>query len=75
MKIQVTCCEGKDDGNCMRGRCPHYARAKERVQRGWPYIGTGFGNLYGNPSHQNFLREVRENVSKQKPQKPSKSSL
>jgi len=66
MKVQVTCCEGKDKhGDCLRDRCPHYAKAKERIQRGWPYVGTGFGNLYGNPTHGHFLGGVREDLAKQ----------
>jgi hypothetical protein len=64
MKVEVTCCEGKDEfGQCLRDRCPNYAKAQERVMSDWPYVGTGFGNLYGEPTHQHFLSGVREDIA------------
>lgn len=65
MKIEVNCCEGNDESiRCLKDRCPIYAKAQERIQGSWPYVGTGFGNLYGNPSHQSFLNGVREDIEK-----------
>lgn len=73
MKITLSCCEGEDRyGRCLRDRCPLYAKAQQKVQRAWPYVGTGFGNLYGNPTHARFLSAVREDVLE--PQTPDQSS-
>jgi hypothetical protein len=63
MKISVECCEGKGE-SCLEDRCPIYRKAKEEIDRNWPYIGTGFGNLYGNPDKKRYLIKVREGVNK-----------
>lgn len=66
MKVEVTCCEGNDQrGTCLRHRCPHYQKAWSEVTSRWPYCGTGFGNLYGNPTHEHFLARVRRNLEQQ----------
>lgn len=70
MKIQLDCCEGKDERICLKDRCPHYRKARARVQQNWPYVGTGFGNLYGNPKIGHFLAAVREDLAKKSADKP-----
>lgn len=73
MKITLSCCEGKDQsGRCLKDRCPLYAKAQQKVQRAWPYVGTGFGNLYGNPTHTHLLSAVQEDICEQ--QAPDQSS-
>ena len=68
MKVVLTCCEGEDRyGLCLKERCPLYAQAERTVQRTWPYVGTGFGNLYGNPTHDHFLSAVRKALLEQQP--------
>ncbi|MFA5841015.1 MAG: hypothetical protein WC847_01960 [Candidatus Paceibacterota bacterium] len=65
MEFIVKCCEGKDDGqgSCLRDRCPQYKKAKSEIEKSWPtYVGTGFGNLHGNPSHWHFLEKVKDNI-------------
>lgn len=64
MKIEVNCCEGSPvyRDQCLKTRCPIYTEAKSDVQGSWPYVGTGFGNLYGNPSEAHYLSKVRENL-------------
>jgi len=66
MKIQVNCCEGKEElsRQCLRENCPHYLRAKSEVNDSHPFTPTGFGNLHGNPSHSQFLRKVRKNLER-----------
>ena len=73
MKVRITinCCEGKNGGHCLENLCPHYQKAKERIVRNWPYVGTGFGNMYGNPGHNNFLAGVRNDLAKKSSKKPS----
>lgn len=39
---------------CAR-KCPLYKEANRRAGQAHPYVGTGFGNLYGVPN----LREIR----------------
>ncbi len=60
-EIKLKCCAGNEkySGHCIKTRCPIYRKAEETVDRAWPYIGTGFGNLYGNPDHACYLSEVR----------------
>lgn len=62
VKIVLKCCEGKEAwrGQCLRSRCPHYDKAEMDVNREWPYEGTGFGNLYGNPGHGHYLSKVQQ---------------
>ena len=65
MEFSVKCCEGNDDRQeaCLRDRCPHYRKAKLEIEASWPsYVGTGFGNLHGNPSHWHFLEKVKDNI-------------
>lgn len=64
MRIEVECCEGSPryKDQCLKDKCPIYSEAKADVQSGWPYVGTGFGNLYGNPSEAHYLSKVRENL-------------
>lgn len=65
MKIKVECCEGEEYGKaweCLRDRCPYYRKARQVVDRKWPYTGTGFGNLYGNPGHGTYLLKVRDEL-------------
>lgn len=75
MKIEVNCCEGYDNGSCLRDRCPIYRKAKEKVEAEWPYMGTGFGNAYGNPGHGHFLEEVREEIKRMKAGEAVRSSV
>ena len=65
MEFSVKCCEGDDSrqGSCLKDRCPLYRKAKSEVEVSWPsYVGTGFGNLHGNPSHWHFLEKVKDKV-------------
>lgn len=64
--IKLECCEGNPqyESHCLRDRCSIYRAAKHEVQRTWPYVGTGFGNMYGNPSESHYLAQVRANISK-----------
>lgn len=65
MRIETECCEGiesKYGMKCLQDRCPTYKGTKEVVDQGWPYVGTGFGNLYGNPGHDRYLAEVRASL-------------
>jgi hypothetical protein len=63
-KIEVECCEGREGygGHCIKSRCPIYRGVQENVDGAWPYTETGFGNLYGNPTHEIYLAEVRDGV-------------
>jgi hypothetical protein len=65
--IKLECCDGNEKytGRCLKDRCPNYRRAEEEVRRKWPYQGTGFGNLYGNPTHGHVLAEVRRQLDSQ----------
>jgi hypothetical protein len=64
--IEVACCEGDDkSGRCLKDRCPMYRKAKEQIQSNWPYTGTGFGNLHGDPSHQHFLNRVKRDIEEE----------
>ena len=67
-EIKLECCCGSEnyDGHCLKDRCPHYRQAQEEVSSSWPYVGTGFGNLHGNPKHSHFLSKVRENLKDKK---------
>ena len=60
-EIKFECCAGNEkySGHCIKTRCPIYQKVKEVVDRAWPYVGTGFGNLYGNPNHEIYISEVR----------------
>lgn len=66
----IQCCEGHEQrrGECEKGQCPLYQAAKSAVDGSWLYVGTGFGNLYGNPSHNTYLERVKYNVAKEKPE-------
>jgi hypothetical protein len=60
--MKVECCGGRERfaGQCLRDRCPVYNKAKDTVNRKWPFIPTGFGNLYGWPCHDDILIFVAE---------------
>ncbi len=64
-EIKITCCDGIEEypGICLRDRCPNYRKAREQVDRSWPYVGTGYGNMYGNPGVGRYLAQVRANVA------------
>lgn len=65
--VEIDCCEGNEESRrCLRDRCPIYVEAKWNIQKSWSYVGTGFGNLYGEPTHRQFLNEVAANIKKQK---------
>lgn len=61
-KIELSCCEGNEEyrNQCLKDRCPIYDLAKREIRSNWPYVGTGYGNLYGNPDHETYLARVRE---------------
>ena len=65
-KIVLECCGGKEQhkGQCLKGRCRHYTKAREKVHQSWRYMATGFGNGYGNPDHGDFLAQVRKDLEK-----------
>lgn len=65
--IVVRCCDGQEkyENQCLRNNCPNYRAAEKEVQTNWPYVGTGFGNLYGNPTHGHFLARVRKIFGKE----------
>ena len=67
IRIVIECCDGEETrpNKCLRERCPRYMSAKNEVERAWPFVGTGFGNLYGNPTHERILGTVRENMKKE----------
>lgn len=67
-EIKVNCCEGNElyQGHCVKWRCSIYKKAKESMKRSHPYVGTGFGNLYGNLDHQDYLSRVREHFRAKK---------
>lgn len=79
VKFKLECCQGSPSStgcDCHRDLCPHYKKARQRVQQGWPYVGTGFGNLYGNPNHGHFLTAVREDFAKKsEPRESGKSGF
>jgi hypothetical protein len=64
IEIKIKCCGGNEQypGQCLKGRCPAYAAAKEQVDDGWPRLPTGFGNAYGEPRHSNYLDQVARDV-------------
>lgn len=64
MRAEIECCEGleKYQGECLQRNCPIYKQAEEQVDHNWPYVGTGFGNLYGNPTANHYKRKVVENL-------------
>lgn len=63
-KVSIDCCDGNDNihNQCLRDICPKYQEARRKVEKDWPYVGTGFGNLYGNPGRVHFLAKVRETI-------------
>lgn len=65
-KIELNCCEGKPANiqQCLKDRCPIYNQAKREVQSGHPYVGTGYGNLYPEPTDKDYLARVRKRVSR-----------
>ncbi len=64
MKIEVNCCGGSPThrDQCLKEKCPIYSKAQSEVERTWPYVPTGFGNLWGDPSEAHYLSRVRENL-------------
>lgn len=69
MKVEVECCEGSEKyrDQCLRRKCPIYKEAEHEVDRRWPYMGTGFGNAYGNPGHGHYLEQVKEDIAHPRP--------
>ena len=67
-EIKLSCCEGRETsyGYCLKDRCPNYHEAKEYIDRHWPYTGTGYGNLYGWPTHSIYLAQVRRWIDPEK---------
>lgn len=59
-EIKVNCCEGSEQypEHCLKWRCPIYKKVQESMDRSHPYVGTGFGNLYGNLGHLDYLSKV-----------------
>ncbi|KKR12024.1 MAG: hypothetical protein UT39_C0001G0079 [Candidatus Woesebacteria bacterium GW2011_GWA1_39_21] len=74
-KIEITCCDGveKYPGICLKDGCPNYRKAREQVDSSWPYVGTGYGNLYGNPSISHYLAQVRKNIANDQKDNEKKS--
>lgn len=65
MELKVKCCEGNEGRQepCLGVRCPFYKKAKLEIEKAWPsYVGTGFGNLHGNPSHWHVLERVKDTI-------------
>lgn len=64
IKIEMECCGGdeKYEGQCLKDRCPLYSKASSKVYASWPFVSTGFGNLYGSPGHHNHLAQVKQDV-------------
>ena len=62
--IEIQCCEGNEqyEGQCLKSKCPWYVKGKKKVDRRWPRMSTGFGNAYGEPKHNNYLGQIREDV-------------
>ena len=65
MRIETECCEGIERYNrkCLKDRCPEYQTARDEIGKNWPYTGTGFGNLHGEPTHEMYLYRVRERAA------------
>lgn len=63
-RITIECCGGIESyhGQCLRKHCPNYSKAQHEVSNSWHYVGTGYGNLYGEPTHSNILSKVRDNL-------------
>lgn len=68
IKITINCCDGepKPGKPCLGELCPRYSRAVREVNRTWPYVGTGYGNLYGNPDKIHYLSKVREVINNER---------
>ena len=70
IRREIECCEGNPEINraCYRNGCPLYQEARVQVDRSQPrvpYVGTGFGSLYGEPkrpTEAQYLAKVRENL-------------
>lgn len=62
--IEINCCEGDEQykGQCLKSLCPWYVKSKQKVDRNWPRMPTGFGNAYGEPKHGNYLGQVQEDI-------------
>jgi hypothetical protein len=76
-KITVECCGGNEryPGYCLKDRCPIYRKVKNKIDQSWPYVGTGYGNLYGNPSHSEYLTEVKSVMNKESKIKADEPNL
>lgn len=60
-EFKLKCCEGSGQ-SCHKDLCPHFRKAEQEVKSAWPYEGTGFGNLYGNPGVLHFLAQVSKDL-------------
>jgi len=60
--VEVECCCGNEFYSMpyLRFRCPIYKTIEKMLGR--PYIETGFGNLYGSPSHDSIMEAVKASV-------------
>ncbi len=68
-EITIDCCEGLPEKSylCIGSRCPNYQKAEDNIEKSWPYVGTGYGNLHGNPTKSLILDEVRKTLGVTKP--------
>lgn len=63
-EIKIKCCDGNEEyeGQCLKSKCPWYVKARQMVDVRWSRVPTGFGNLYGEPQHNDFLSQVRTDI-------------
>lgn len=62
--IEAECCGGKEkwDGQCLRGRCPHYAEAQRTIEARGRVCELFTGIISATPRHSDFLEQVEENL-------------
>jgi hypothetical protein len=75
-KIEIECCEGNESyaWKCIQSRCPIYSKAATTVYQNWPRANSGFGNLYGHPTHEACLEQVRKDILNDKKSNPTEDA-
>lgn len=69
MKEIINCClitEAERPSTWCAEKCRLYAEARVEVMLKRPYIGTGYGNLYGEPSLVSIRGEARRILAQEK---------